>query len=102
MFIGHCHTLLRPDEHKAAPKFQQKLLYVADKRLKIPEFLISGAIRIPECQHLIIFRAYLFLIKKDSYINVLVNDKDDPHYSAVIANNILKCYVDVMIQSGNS
>ena len=34
--------------------------------------------------------------------NVLVNDKDDPHYSAVIANNILKCYVDVMIQSGNS
>ena len=33
--------------------------------------------------------------------NVLNNDKDDPHYSAVIANNILKCYIDVAAQTGN-
>ena len=32
--------------------------------------------------------------------NVLENSKDDPHYSAVTANNMLVCYMEIMTSLG--
>lgn len=32
--------------------------------------------------------------------NVLANDPDDPHYSAVFAANMIKCYIDISEQTG--
>lgn len=32
--------------------------------------------------------------------NVLNDSKEDPHFSAVYVNNLIKCYIDLMIQMG--
>ena len=33
---------------------------------------------------------------QDLVYNVIDDSEEDPHYSAVTANNLIKCYVDVM------
>lgn len=43
----------------------------------------------------------------DDYLNdfiyeILNDSKEDPHYSAVTATNIIKCYIDVMKDLGKS
>ena len=32
--------------------------------------------------------------------NVITDSEEDPHYSAVTAQNMIKCYVDVMTEMG--
>ena len=32
--------------------------------------------------------------------NVLNDSKEDPHFSAVYVNNLIKCYIDLMTQMG--
>lgn len=33
--------------------------------------------------------------------NVLQDSEDDPHYSAVTANSLVKCYIEIMEQLGD-
>lgn len=34
--------------------------------------------------------------------NVLEDSEDDPHYSAVTANNLMKCYIEIMTDLGEN
>ena len=34
--------------------------------------------------------------------NVLVDSKEDPHYSAVAATNLIKCYIQAMTEVGEN
>ena len=50
------------------------------------------------------YEKYLMYYMEDYIIklvyNVLDNSKDDPHYSAVTATNLIKCYVKVANDKG--